>query len=168
MATMELDTGIYDALRLCEESCIEFVRKVECGEARSKRSYAQMKEALEALQIARDAMLTDVLSIPPLDTPPIEKSGMPKYRKKPVVVEAKQWIGTNLQEIIAFTGRHESARDWTWEEFETIVATEGLKIFTLEGPLKASIGDYIIKGVKGEFYPCKPDIFEATYEPVEE
>ncbi len=89
-----------------------------------------------------------------------------KFRKKPVVIEAVQWTGCNLREVIGFTGRHESARDWTWFGFEEVVAKSGLKIFTLEGPLKASVGDWIIKGVKGEFYPCKPDIFEATYERV--
>ena len=91
---------------------------------------------------------------------------MAKYRKKPVVIEAVQWTGDNLRDIIDFTGLHESAKKWTWEEYEKVVALQGLKIFTLEGPLNASPGDYIIKGVQGEFYPCKPDIFEATYEQV--
>ena len=91
---------------------------------------------------------------------------MAKYRKKPVVIEAVQWTGDNLREIIDFTGLHESAKKWTWEEYEKVVALQGLKIFTLEGPLNASPGDYIIKGVQGEFYPCKPDIFEATYDRV--
>jgi len=91
---------------------------------------------------------------------------MAKYRKKPVVIEAVQWTGDNLRDIIDFTGLHESAKKWTWEEYEKVVALQGLKIFTLEGPLNASPGDYIIKGVQGEFYPCKPDIFEATYDRV--
>lgn len=89
-----------------------------------------------------------------------------KYRKKPVVIEAIQWTGSNLREIIDFTGLHPSAHKWSWEEYERVVQTEGLKIFTLEGSLMASIGDFIIKGVKGEVYPCKPDIFEQTYEPL--
>lgn len=74
-----------------------------------------------------------------------------KYRKKPVVIEAVQWTGTNNQELVSFMG---------------VVGFEGGKptINTLEGRLSASIGDYIIKGVKGEFYPCKPDIFEQTYD----
>lgn len=92
---------------------------------------------------------------------------MGKFRKKPVVVEAIKWTGSNLREIIEFTGRHPSAENWTWEEFEKVVAQRGLKIFTLEGPHLASVGDMIIKGIKGECYPCKPDIFEATYEPAE-
>ena len=90
-----------------------------------------------------------------------------KFRKKPVVIEAVRWIGSNLREVIDFTGLHPSAAKWTWEQYEEVVLTSGLKIFTLEGPLIASVGDWIIKGVKGEFYPCKPDIFEATYEPAD-
>lgn len=88
-----------------------------------------------------------------------------KYRKKPVVIEAVQWTGSNLKEIIDFTGLHPSANKWSWSEYEQVVVKDGLKIFTLEGSLMASVGDWIIKGVKGECYPCKPDIFQATYEP---
>jgi len=87
------------------------------------------------------------------------------FRKKPVVIEAVQWLGTNLLEVIRFTGQNASADHFKWEEYEDLVACEGLKIFTLEGAMLASHGDWIIKGVKGEFYPCKPDIFAATYEP---
>lgn len=89
------------------------------------------------------------------------------WRKKPVVIRALRWTGDNLRDVIAFTGRHPSADAWTWEQFEEVVRMEGLKIFTLEGSHMATVGDYIIRGVKGEFYPCKPDIFEATYEAVE-
>jgi hypothetical protein len=91
-----------------------------------------------------------------------------KYRKKPVVIEAVQWQGNNLGEVIGFTGLHESARKWTWKEYEAVVARGGLKIFTLEGSLMASIGDFIIRGINGEYYPCKPDIFDKTYEPIDE
>lgn len=90
-----------------------------------------------------------------------------KWRKKPVVIEAVQWTGTNLREVIDFTGLNESANKWTWQEFVEVVERDGLKIFTLEGPLKAAVGSWIIKGVKGEFYPCEPSIFEATYERVD-
>lgn len=79
-----------------------------------------------------------------------------KYRKKPVVVEAVQWTGKNQTEIDKFCGMN-------------VVWSENKKMFlvlTLEGTMLASIGDYIIKGVNGEFYPCKPDIFEKTYEKV--
>lgn len=91
---------------------------------------------------------------------------MAKFRKKPVVIEAIRWTGDNLREIIDFTGLHPSANKWSWEEYEVVVRDQGLKIFTLEGGLMATVGDWIIKGVKAEFYPCKPDIFEATYEEV--
>ncbi len=88
-----------------------------------------------------------------------------KYRKKPVVIDALEWTGKNLKEVIEFTGWHESAKSrWSWIEYENIVKTKGLKIFTLEGSHMATIGDMIIKGVHGEFYPCKPDIFKKTYE----
>ena len=92
---------------------------------------------------------------------------MPKFRKKPVVIEAVQWTGRNLKEVIDFSGLHESAKKWSWEEYEKVVADDGLKIFTLEGKMNADVNDWIIKGVKGEFYPCKPDIFAQTYEAVE-
>lgn len=86
---------------------------------------------------------------------------MPKYRKKPIVIEAIQWTGTNLVQIM--------------EAFNTMAFGQGylyadgqLIIDTLEGNMLANPGDYIIKGIKGEFYPCKPDIFEATYEAIGE
>ena len=77
-----------------------------------------------------------------------------KYRKKPVVVEAVQWTGENHAEMCEFIDP---------EVFE-IIPRIGLVIHTLEGDHHASPGDYIIKGVNGEFYPCKPDIFAKTYE----
>jgi hypothetical protein len=93
---------------------------------------------------------------------------MPRFRKKPIVVEAICWTGDNLREIIDFTGLHPSAARWSWDEYEAVVRDEGLKIFTLEGPHIASAGDWIVRGVKGEFYPVKPDIFATTYSPVSE
>lgn len=86
------------------------------------------------------------------------------YRKKPVVIQAIRWCGTNLKEVIDFTGLHPSADKWTWAEYEEVVRTKGFKLFTLEGPHMVDIGDYVIRGVKGEFYACKPDIFWMTYE----
>lgn len=88
-----------------------------------------------------------------------------KYRKKPVVIEAIQWDGDNFNDIKSFANsnvRHYS----TYEKNEYIESKTTLVIKTLEGDMIASKGDYIIKGVKGEYYPCKPDIFEATYEKV--
>lgn len=88
-----------------------------------------------------------------------------KYRKKPVVIEAIQWDGKNLFEIKEFVGNslllHEKEVH-TFNSIRTIVT--GISIHTLEGDHHANVGDYIIKGVQGEFYPCKPDIFEQTYE----
>ena len=90
-----------------------------------------------------------------------------KYRKKPVVIEAIQWVGNNLREVIDFTGLHKSAARWTWDEYRQVVQEEGLKIFTLSGAVRPEVGDWIVKGVAGEFYPCKPGIFDMTYEEVE-
>ena len=87
-----------------------------------------------------------------------------RFRKKPTVIEAIQWRGTNLKEVIDFTGLHRSVHNWTWEEYKDTVARGGLKVFTLNGPVAVEVGEWIIKGIKGEFYPCKQDIFEATYE----
>lgn len=91
---------------------------------------------------------------------------MAKYRKRPVVIEAIQWTGENLREIIDFIGLNVSIQDLSWTEYENLVREKGLKIFTLEGSCMASVGDFIIKGVANEVYPCKPDIFEKTYEAV--
>ena len=95
---------------------------------------------------------------------------MPKFRKKPVVVEAIQWTGSNLEEIRNFVGS-----DLIEEYVELFDIKRTLKemlvdiaIDTLEGTMRVDYGDYIIKGVKGEFYPCKSDIFLATYEEVAE
>jgi hypothetical protein len=87
-----------------------------------------------------------------------------KFRKKPVVIDAIQWKGDNLIQVIRFTGLNTSASHFKWDEYEQLVLEEGLKIFTLEGKMSAGVGDWIIKGVKGEFYPCKEDIFNMTYE----
>jgi hypothetical protein len=83
-----------------------------------------------------------------------------KYRKKPVVIEAIQWDGSNLDEIKKFTGDHAVVK-YGEKDGEAIA---DLFIHTLEGDMHASKGDYIIKGVHGEFYPCKPDVFSQTYE----
>ena len=88
---------------------------------------------------------------------------MQKFRKRPVEIEAIQWIGE--------LGHRPDAEvvQWLGNNCGPIRLTGNsprLVINTLEGPLEASPGDWIIKGVKGEFYPCKPDIFAATYYPV--
>ena len=81
-----------------------------------------------------------------------------KYRKKPVVIEAIKWDGENFKEVVDFTGGNLTYLKPYDDQPISI------RIHTLEGDMFCSIGDFIIKGVKGEFYPCKPDIFEATYE----
>lgn len=84
---------------------------------------------------------------------------MPKlYRKKPVFVEAVQHTGGNLGEIETFMTN--GGRLITEYDGKVIV------IETSKGTMRADVGDYIVKGVKGEFYPCKPDIFKMTYEAV--
>ena len=80
-----------------------------------------------------------------------------KFRKKPVVIDAIQWTGKNTVAVSAFMSGNEPAEDFT---------EDVLYITTLEGQMTARAGDWIIRGVKGEYYPCKPDIFKATYEPV--
>ena len=84
-----------------------------------------------------------------------------KYRKKPVEIEAMQFTEENKSQVFHWITCTKSAdRDGNGKPT--------IKILTLEGIMTVCVGDYIIKGVKGEFYPCKPDIFEMTYEPVEE
>jgi len=85
-----------------------------------------------------------------------------RWRKKPVVVEARQLTTDNAAELWLWAGTSVGSngiRD------VTVNVDDGLTIDTLEGRMRADFGDWIVKGVKGEFYPCKPDIFEATYEP---
>ena len=77
-----------------------------------------------------------------------------KFRKKPVTIEAIQWTGDNVEKIGEFLGMVH----WATSGRNAVIPK-------LEGDMSASPNDWIIKGVKGEFYPCKPDIFEATYEP---
>ena len=85
-----------------------------------------------------------------------------KFRKKPVVIEAVQFTGNNFFECAGFMGHGSEVLN-----NDMLHSTDTPVIETLEGTLTASLGDWIIKGVKGEFYPCKPDIFAATYEPAE-
>jgi hypothetical protein len=79
------------------------------------------------------------------------------YRKKPVVIQAVQWTGENNIEILNFCSTC---------YITSSGKSKDLVVSTLEGDMSASTGDYIIKGVKGEFYPCREDIFDLTYETV--
>jgi hypothetical protein len=96
--------------------------------------------------------------------PKHERPTMPMYRKKPVVIEAIRLPGADedaTDDVVAQL--HHVLRDATW-------ASErdgALSITTLEGTMLANPGDWVIRGIKGECYPCKNDIFEATYEPVQ-
>jgi hypothetical protein len=88
-----------------------------------------------------------------------------KYRKKPVVIEAQQLTKDSADKVFS----------WVWENSINRIcrlmrneSSFHMEIETLEGKMRADENDWIIKGIKGEFYPCKPDIFEATYEAVDE
>ncbi len=85
---------------------------------------------------------------------------MPKFRKKPVVVEAHLHVDnkSTVEWMETFVGKGKAP----------VHAQPILGIHTLEGVMYVSLGDWVIRGVQGEFYPCKPDIFEATYEEVTE
>lgn len=85
---------------------------------------------------------------------------MPRFRKKPVEIEAMELTRESFMAV----------NEWAAGKpfYISDGARGGMTIFTLEGRMKANFGDWIICGINGEFYPCKPDIFAATYEPVEE
>ena len=80
-----------------------------------------------------------------------------RYKTKPCEIEAIQFIGDNVEEIKKFVGKYFEVR-----------TIDGIYIKTLEGVVKAIVGDYIIKGLRGEFYPCKPDVFEKKYEVIKD
>lgn len=102
---------------------------------------------------------------------------MVKYRKKPVVIDAIQWDGENVPDVYAFLHGKPTIGGYIasdkWDEYVESKRNKPWVIKTLEdgpnGEAKhvASVGDWIICGVQGEFYPCKTDIFEATYERVQ-
>lgn len=79
-----------------------------------------------------------------------------RYRKKPMIVDVIQYTGSNGMEVGLFVGYADRN-----EKNQFVIST-------LEGVMRADVGDYIIRGVAGEFYPCKPDIFEQTYEKVDD
>jgi hypothetical protein len=89
-----------------------------------------------------------------------------RYKTKPCEIEAIQWTGQNFEEIRDFVGktlRYDMLTNTKWDK-NWIPST--FFIHTLEGNMEAIIGDYIIKGLRGEFYPCKPDVFEKKYEEI--
>ena len=87
---------------------------------------------------------------------------MAKFRKKPVVIDA--WIWNESKETFKQIGCRSMSSEGNTHYPDLLT---NLRIETLEGTMSVRQGDYIIKGVHGEFYPCKPDIFNKTYEPVE-
>ena len=90
-----------------------------------------------------------------------KNKNMATYRKKPVEIEAVQWVSDNIEQVYEMLGDNLI--------IEIDIDEDALRHFinTLEGKMELSWGDYVIRGVKGEFYPCNPDIFELTYEMVE-
>ena len=90
------------------------------------------------------------------------------FKKRPVTIQAIKWTGDNLFDVIKFMSGAPSIGTCIgaakWKEYCDLVQDSGLIIKTLEGQHIATVGDMIIRGVKGEFYPCKPDIFDMTYE----
>lgn len=98
---------------------------------------------------------------------------MNKFRKKSIIIEAVQLLDSrhSVKECISFIDKKpdlsKSSDDMRFDDFCYQVFEHGIKISTLEGEMTASIGDWIIKGINGEFYPCKPDIFEKTYKKVD-
>ena len=87
---------------------------------------------------------------------------MPKFRKKPVIIEATKFMGGFSYDEMCVEWGEDFANQSVYDS-----KVNSLMIKTLEGDHMANIGDYIIKGIAGEYYPCKPDIFEQTYELVE-
>jgi hypothetical protein len=93
---------------------------------------------------------------------------MPTFRKKPVVIEASQWNGWgDHHAVTAYLDHHEERPDRPCEKCGKPICSHGW-VYTLESGHIVCPGDWIITGVQGENYPCKPDIFEATYEKVTE
>jgi len=93
---------------------------------------------------------------------------MAKFRKKPVLIDAVLWHGANVSEVISLAALGKADDRNVSIKFDLRkTGYPELVIETLEGNMKADLNDWIIRGVKGELYPCKPDIFAATYEPVE-
>ncbi|MFF3497403.1 hypothetical protein ACFYWS_39430 [Streptomyces sp. NPDC002795] len=91
---------------------------------------------------------------------------MPKFRKKPVEINAIRWTGDNIDAVMGFMHPQQPIHPNDLSHMRFTNADDLVGIETLEGVMFASKGDWIIRGVQGEFYPCKPDIFAATYEPV--
>jgi len=89
------------------------------------------------------------------------------FRKKPTEISAIQWTGTNVEAVKSFFSEDAYKFCGPMVNLDGEPEKGDLLIETLEGTMRASPGDFIIRGIKGEYYPCKPDIFEQTYEVVD-
>ena len=158
--------ALEDALRT-KAAMIELGEKIAWGS-----DVALMREAADTLAASQPAPECNQPDLVTADggqaEQPVATADGRSYRKKPVVIEAVQWTGENLREVIAFTDGPPDTKShhagMMWDQYEDLVRKDGLKIYTLEGKMDASPGDWIIKGVKGEFYPIKSEIFAQTYE----
>ena len=103
-----------------------------------------------------DTGVVDTAAIPPHAIVDVIHENVRRYRKKPVEVSAFEYVGDNFEALKTWTDDHVQLNPCTAETY----------IDTLEGPMIFNPGDYIIRGVHGEYYPCKPDIFTETYERV--
>lgn len=92
-------------------------------------------------------------------------SNVKKFTKKPVTIEAIQWDGSNYEEVLKFIHGNDIETSKLVNLIVNTVSYEHktIRIDTLEGAMTASKNDWIIKGISGEYYPCKPEIFEASY-----
>jgi hypothetical protein len=88
-----------------------------------------------------------------------------RYRKRPVSIDAVQWTGDNTDEVLGWMHQHGHNNVLYHAASSDVGTDEQLAIKTLEGVMAAGVGDYIIRGVDGEFYPCKASIFKRTYDP---
>ena len=95
---------------------------------------------------------------------------MSKYRKKPVVIDAIQLTDRNVRQVYEWVHGCVAIKTdidlHKWDDYVQLIIAKGMKIPTLEGEMTASMGDYIIKGIQGEVYPIKADIFQKTYDKV--
>lgn len=94
-----------------------------------------------------------------------------KFQKKPIEVEAIQWTGDNLEDVYQFMGEDRKVKEWKgrgrFDGLQQYVRGEGVFLQTHSGIVKAHVGNWIIKGVDGEYYPCPDAVFKETYEPAE-
>lgn len=116
--------------------------------------YAGLRPADGAQTINQDPFPVPGSPTGPTDTPAAGTHRPARYRKRPVVIEAIRWTTESTGEVREFLGGAHLGD----------MGPRRMRIDTLEGPVAASLGDWVLRGVAGEFYPCRSDIFAATYE----